>query len=151
MRKTLIFLIIFLGSSTIYCQAQCITSKNGAEVLTTFYKVYNIAWSTFNGDILVKKLDSLKKIYCSIKLKRQLDDEFKHTGLDHDMLIKDQYTDVRHLKSLVIKNDLKRANKYIVTYTASTVSASNKPIDVQVIIHVTLCRENGCLKIASVE
>ena len=145
MKKILLaFLII---TSVIASKAQDSSSgQQAVHMLKEFYTAYNTAWSTTKGYVLIKKLDSLQRKYCTKKLRN----EVKEIGLDHDPLIGIDYTDVEHLKTLSITKDPGNANGYIVFYMAHTLSASNKPTDEKVVIHVIVVKEEGVAKIASV-
>ncbi len=121
--------------------------KQAIQMLKTFYINYNTAWSTTKGYALVRKLDSLEKKYCTSKLRS----EQKKEGLDHDLLTNDQGTDIEHLRTLSVVKDQTKRNWYIVSYIAHTLSASYKPIDVKVVIHVEMARVGNELKIASTD
>jgi len=140
-------IIMFLANHN-YTQAQnVVDDKQAVQMLKEFYTSYNTAWSTTKGFVLTKKLDSLQLKYCTKKLRR----EVKESGLDQDPLIGIDYTDVGHLKTLTITRDAAKKNSYVVCYIAHTLSAANKPIDERVIIHVTVIKERGKLKIESVK
>jgi hypothetical protein len=147
--KKLLFIILFLP---LIAQAQVNPSdKQAIEMLKEFYTKYNTAWANTNGKVLIKKLDSLQSEYCTSALRKELKKEFKRVGLDHDELINDDYTDVAHLNTLKITTDLHKANVYIVSYTVFTKDASNNPTQEKIVIHVSVVKENGSFKIASVK
>jgi hypothetical protein len=101
-----------------------------------FYIAYNTAWSAnITPKALDEKLDSLKLKYCAIALMIDL----KGDG-DHDVLINDQYTDVEHLKTLIVSKESAKVNSYMVSYIAPTTNPSNKPIEEKVIIHLTVMK-----------
>jgi hypothetical protein len=146
MKKPL--LILLLTVNVIVSKAQDNSfDKQAIAMLKEFYTAYNTAWSTSKGYVLIRKLDSLQRKYCTQKLRH----EVKESGLDHDPLIGDDYTDVEHLKTLKILKDPAKTDTYIVFYITHTLSAANKPIDEKVIIHVTVAKDNGTYKIASVK
>jgi hypothetical protein len=139
--------ILFLSNSSCARSQNDVADKQAVQMLKEFYTAYNTTWSTTKGYVLTKKLDSLQRKYCTKKLKN----EVKEFGLDHDPLIGDDYTDAEHLKTLTVTKDSAKASAYIVSYIAHTLSASNKPIDEKVIIHVTVVKEGESFKIAAVK
>jgi hypothetical protein len=150
-----IILVFLFVTGALVSEAQNISSDEPAvEMLKAFYTAYNTAWATAtlkteqDARVLIKKLDSLQTKYCTIKLRRELKELFKKEGLDHDLLINDEGTDIPHLKTLKIVKDESKADAYTVSYVDHTLSPSNKPIDKTVIIHVAVAKENGSYKIA---
>jgi hypothetical protein len=150
---------IFLGLLLVICvfasEAQNSYSDTEAvKMLKTFYIAYNTAWATSNlkteqgAHAFIEKLDSLKTEYCTIKLRKGLKGLFKKEGLDHDLLLNDEGTDIAHLKTLKIVKDESKTKAYTVSYVDHTLSPAYKPIDNTVIIHVTVAKENGTYKIA---
>lgn len=145
----IICVIFTCGSSCVHAQND-IADNQAIQMLKEFYTSYNIAWSIHAApDVLVKRLDSLQKKYCTIKLRNELKEEFKQDGLDHDLLINDEYTDIEHLKTLTITKDKTKVNAYVVSYVVHTTRAY-KPVDQKVIIHLTIAKEGDGFKIASV-
>jgi hypothetical protein len=145
-----LFLILLFVSTTFISHAQIVTDNKAAvEMLKKFYIAYNTEWSTDKFPRLQKRLDSLQNKYCTIWLKKQLKEMTRGEGSDHDLLINDEYTDVPHLKTLKVVNDLGKPNTYIVSYVDHTMSPAYKPIDKTVVIHVTVVKENGEYKIAN--
>ena len=147
----LCFLIYILIGYQSFCVAQ--TNSNNEDpvlMLKNFYTAYNTAWiRTKDNMILIKKIDSLERKYCSkgfiIKLKK----EFKAGGLDHDLLTNDEGADETSLQSLSIKESAK-PNIYIVSYHHDTLTPDNKPINKLVVFHVRLINEKGNYKIDGV-
>ncbi|HWD88567.1 MAG TPA: hypothetical protein VG367_10605 [Mucilaginibacter sp.] len=152
--KTIIYSFIacitLLSGSSVKAQNDS-TDKQAMQMLTEFYTAYNTAWAVHSApDVLIKRLDSLQSKYCTIKLRAILKKEFKKNGLDHDLLLNDQGTDIEHLKTLTVTKDATKSNAYIVSYTVHT-TRGYKPIDIKVIIHVSVVKEHGKLKIASTD
>jgi hypothetical protein len=149
MKKAITLFLICIV--TINGLAHTKSQGNSSEIamLRKFYIEYNTAWANSNGNILIKKLDSLKSKYCTKNLRKELQAEFKRVGLDHDQLINDDYTDVAHLNTLNVTKENGKPNGYIVSYTVFTKDASNHPIQENIIVHVTVVKENGSFKIAS--
>ncbi|PWG77899.1 hypothetical protein [Pararcticibacter amylolyticus] len=154
MKAIVLFIMIctlLLGKTSCANTQNDIFERQSIEMLKEFYTAYNTAWVTApTPQILVKKLDSLQQIYCTLQLRKELKIEFKKAGLDHDILLNDQGTDVEHLKTLKVSKDSAKLNDYIVSYIAPTADPSNKPIKVKVVIYVTVLKEGGHPKIASV-
>ena len=147
-----IFLICLISLNTLACvQAKQDTNTAAITMLKEFYTTYNAAWATNNGSILIKKLDSLQSRYCTLPLRKELKKEFKRVGLDHDELINDDFTDVAHLNTLKVAVDPKKPNCYIVSYIVFAKDVSNNPTQEKIVIHVTVLKEKGSLKIASVK
>ncbi|MBS0425346.1 MAG: hypothetical protein JSR71_13235 [Proteobacteria bacterium] len=140
-------LFIFLISINRVQSQNKLADKEIKEMLREFYTAYNTTWSTCNMQLLKYKLDSLQRKYCTKKLIQQV----KEYGLDHDPLIGDDYTDVEHLKTLSITKDSSQPFAYTIYYIAHTLSASNKPIDEKVIIHLTVAKEGDIYKVASIK
>lgn len=84
------------------------TDDPSIAMLKEFYIEYTTAWSNTNGRVLIKKLDSLQSKFCTIAYRKELKQEFKSVGLDHDELINDAATDVEHLNTLKILKDPKK-------------------------------------------
>lgn len=122
------------------------SDSQSIKMLSTFYSEYNSAWSSTKGKILLKRLDSLQRIYCTSKLRN-----LQHKEDEHDLIINDQYTDIKHLKTLTVKKNTAKPNAFIVSYIAPTRNASNEPIEVKVVINVVVAKEQGALKIASTD
>ncbi|WP_426669705.1 hypothetical protein ACPPVU_00390 [Mucilaginibacter sp. McL0603] len=124
-------------SSNNFVQAQNeVESKQAIQIIKEFYIAYNTAWSAnIAPKVLDQKLDSLKMKYCAITLMICLKGD-----LDHDVLINDQYTDVRHLKTLIVSKAPTKGNSYIVSYIAPTTNPSNKPIEEKVVIYLTVMK-----------
>jgi len=120
-------------------------------MLTIFYTAHNSAWiNTEDNFVLVKKLDSLQKKYCSLRFQKVIKKEFKLGGLDHDLLTNDEGADANFFKTLKVEKDKVNQNVYSVSYTYHTKDPSYRPIDKKVILHVTVVKEGDSYKIDSV-
>jgi len=110
-----------------------VPGKQAIVMLKEFYTTYmtEVAGS---GDprISEKKLDVLKKRYCTAKLISRLPKLAEQT--DADPIINAQDSSPECVKTLLVKPDLKKPNQYIVSYNDG-VSA--------VMIHVSLIQQNG--------
>lgn len=120
-----------------FAQAQDeVEAKQAIQMIKEFYIEYNTIWSAVvTPKLLDQKLESLKMKYCAITLMIDLKGD-----IDHDALINDQYTDVQHLKTLIVSKDPAKINSYIVSYIAPTTNPSNKPIEEKVVIHLTVMK-----------
>jgi hypothetical protein len=116
------------------------------QMLKEFYIAYNAAWSTAKGEIPIKKLRSLQRKYCTNKLINGIKEE----DFDHDPLLGEDYEYVEHLKTVTVIKDRNKENTYIVSYIDNTTQGGN-PIDIKVVLHVTVVKEGGSFKIASVK
>jgi hypothetical protein len=121
------------------------------KMLKEFYTAYNTAWSTADGNVLIKKLESLRSQYCTVAYQKKFKEEFKEVGLDHDELVNDAATDVAHLNTLKVVKDLKKANEYIVSYMVFGKDVSKNPLREEIVIHVFVMKENGTYKIAAIK
>jgi hypothetical protein len=125
-----------------------VPEKQAVQMLREFYTAYSKIKFTVKYR---NQIDSLQKKYCTIKLRKELKEEFKAGGLDHDPLTNDYGMDDVKLKTMLIKRESATVNVYSVSYTTSTTSPANKPIEEKVTLHVAVAEETGVLKIASVK
>lgn len=121
--------------------------KQAIQLIKEFYIAYNTAWSSdVSPKILDQKLDSLQMKYCAVTLIVEL-----KGSADHDILINDQYTDVKHLRTLSVSKDTHKLNSYIVSYIAPTTDASDKLIEERVVIHLTVMKGARGIVINSID
>jgi len=81
----IILIICLLSNNSAFTQNYD-TDKQEIQMLRDFYSVYNTEWEIVKDPhILIKKLDSLQRKYCTKKLREKIKDEFKRGGLDHDL------------------------------------------------------------------
>jgi hypothetical protein len=145
-------MVCLVGLKSFACgQAKPNIDDPAINMLKEFYIAYNTAWATTKGNILIKKLDSLKSRYCTEAYQKELKNEFKEVGLDHDELINDAATDVEHLNTLKVIKDLKKVNEYIVSYVVFGKDVSNNPLQEKIVMHVLVMKENGIYKIAAIK
>ena len=86
-------------------------------MLRTFYTWYIKAYnSSHDTNIVIKKLDSLKNIYCTKDLLNKIAKQTKNDELDYDPFIKAQDSNIGNEKTLTIKKDEGKTNVYIVSY-----------------------------------
>jgi hypothetical protein len=131
--------------------ARAQNDKQAVQMLKEFYNAHNTVWSTTKDNyILIRKLDSLQRKYCTMSLRRELKKEFQANGLDHDILTNDYDINIEALKTMSISKDPTKPKGYIVSWTISTLNPSYKPIKKKVFVHVTVVKENNSSKINSV-
>lgn len=122
------------------------------DMLREFYVTYNTVWVTERGQVLVRRLDSLKEKYCTENLRMSLNEQFEKHGLDHDVLINDLYADLELLSSsLSITKDDDNDNAYFVSYAADIEESANNPVNMKVTIHVFVEKEGDTFKISDVK
>jgi hypothetical protein len=119
------------------------SDKTAIKMLKDCYKAYNTTWATAKGTSLRKKLDSLRQRYCTDELIQKL-----KNNPDFDLLGYNPYTDVEHLKTLMVKKE-PSDDTYVVSYMEHS-NDDSKPADVKITIHVNVAEQPEGLKIASV-
>lgn len=154
MKKTMYITLILICFCVNSALTQSSAEENSAiEMLKEFYTVYNITWSAPPNKkeplAMDKKLRELRAKYCTKKLSAQL----KNETLDYQdvMLGEWFYTDLKHLKtSLKVIKDNTKTNGYIVSYISPNEDPTGKPIQENVLLKITVAKEDGRFKIASV-
>jgi hypothetical protein len=151
--KKLLAIILFL-SVTLDSKAQVSSLDNHAiETLKEFYTAHCKIWAIkpppppkeFDS-----KLDSLQKRYCTQKLRKEAKEWLGDDG--HDLFTNDWGIDIESLKTMTIVKDSAKGSTYIVSYMVIAYPQSpTKPVKEHIILHVTLTKENGELKIASIK
>jgi hypothetical protein len=151
--KRISLIILFIASALTSKSQYNSSDKEAIQMLKEFYTAYIMAWDEWKPHtvptVTIRKTDSLKQKYCTAKLKVDLKKLFKAEGLDHDLLINDEPTDMKHLKTLTVIKDPAKRNAYLVSYMDSNFTPTGKAIEKKNIIHVTVAKEAGRLKIAS--
>lgn len=128
--NSLIFVVIFNCA-----QAQSNDPHVKAlEMIKGFYT--NYITDMDKGD--VSKLDTLQKESCTVNLLHKIPKLSKQ--MDADPFLKAQDTNIKFLKSLTVKKDLKKEGHYVVSYG----------IDEKVAINLTVVKVNGEYKIDAV-
>ncbi len=150
MTKTLIIFTLLIFSHYGYGQ-QPLPKSTVQKMLIDFYVQYNTAWSTIKDNaVLIKRLDYLRRSFCTPSLYQKLRKDFETDGLDHDALINDEYTNVINLHTIKVNKVAGGDNRYVVSYMDSTLSPSYKPVYKKVIIYIEVALVNGQYKIAKV-
>lgn len=146
-------LILLFHGNLVHAQKDT-NNDQALQMLKEFYTEYNTAWIRWLGvkdnSILVKKIDSLEKKYCSLKMRAELKKEFKASGLDYDILRNNEGADEKSLKTLTVVKDKMKKYTYIVSYIYDTMSPSYKPITATVVIHIAVTKEKDGYKIDAV-
>jgi hypothetical protein len=153
MKKIIPFLIWIIPVFFSCGQAQ----KNEAfdnqakKVIKDFYTDYITSFSTEPpGKSHQKKLESLQEKYCTETLLKKIPSISEQ--MDEDPFLKAQDGDASLLQNLTIANEIQKKNGYIVSYNYNRLIRFNPDSSVKetVIIHLTVVKENGNIKIDSV-
>jgi hypothetical protein len=91
-----------------------------------------------------EKIDTIINKYWTKRLKNYIDLQFKEYELDYDPFIKGQMFDIRILKTLTVRHDLKSNNIYYVSFTFDTIIRKTTTIK------LTILKEKGSYKIDNV-
>lgn len=133
-------LIILLCIITFVTRAHPLPPDKGATMLKGFYSAYITASSQdADPEKIEQKLTALRKKYCTSVCLKQFKMLVKQT--DADPITKTQDMDLGVLKTLSIKQNPRKLNRYTVKYSETAESHETT------IIYVTLIQENGILKI----
>jgi hypothetical protein len=138
-------LVLFLVAAAFTAKAQNQPADKGITMLTEFYKAYISVSSNEQMDLKVMeaKLTALRRNNLTKACQKQFTELIEET--DGDPIIKAQDTYKELLKTLVIKKDVKKSNRYLVTYT--DIAGSRQ----KTTIYVTLAMQGNNLKIAYLE
>jgi hypothetical protein len=151
--KKLLFFILLIAIAFVSKAQNNASDKQAIQMLKEFYTAHCKIWTvkpplppeTFNV-----KLDSLQKKYCTQKIRKEAKKGLDDVG--YDLLTGDWGIDIESLKTMTVVKDSTKGNTYIVSYTVVGYPQSpTKPVKEHVILHVTLIKENGELKIASIK
>jgi len=114
----------------------------GVTMLNKFYTAYISASSVEDGNLeaMETKLSALRRKYCTAACLKQFKALVKQTDADPIVKAQDSYKEL--IKTLEIKKDPKKQNRYAVSYT--DIQGNQEKIT----IYVTLTAQNGMLKIA---
>jgi hypothetical protein len=141
-------IILFLTfSSCVYSQSH---EKQVEDMLLQFYTAHQKVWEKKNPSTVLNELDSLYQVYCTTNLSLELNKLFQEQGLDHDIFTNDYGMDEESLETLAIAKDSSRDHAYLVSYSVNSEDPSNKPLKIEVIIHLSVTKENGNFKISEV-
>jgi len=156
LKATIQYLLLFLlTANSIFCQSNTMNNNEGnvyseEQILITlkaFYsnyiKQYSKIESEDNVKIVIDKINSIKKKYCTTRLMNKIENE----ELDEDPFLKSQDFNVEWSNTLRFRKDSKKQNIYIVSYSYYD---NYKRTNINKIIKLTLVKQNGCYKIDSV-
>ena len=149
--KFFLLIISFLPIPLVLKAQASSSDKQAIKMLNEFYTAHCKIWVIKpTPKTLYLKLDSLQKKYCTQKLRKEAKESFNDVG--YDLLTGDWGIDIKSLKTLTIVKDSAKENTYIVSYMVIGYPQSpTKPVNELVILHVSLAKENGQLKIASIK
>jgi hypothetical protein len=140
MKKLVVIILLIITAFT--TNAHNTPVDKGITMLTDFYKAYITLSSDQDIDLRVMeiKLTQLRRKYLTQACQKQFTVLAEET--DADPIIKAQDSYIELLKTLVIKKDNKKANRYLVTYV--DIAGSRE----KTTIYVTLTAQNNVLRIA---
>ena len=113
-----------------------------ATMLKIFYTNYITAISEFNMQKMDSYLDSLKKVYCTPKLLKGIQNEFERGELGYDPFINAQDADKECLQTLTIKKDT------LIPYYNVSYKESYSGITVNIKLKIE--KENDSIKITDI-
>ena len=136
MTALLSFMVSILTIANSFCvQAQDVDSASQAQgMIKRFY----ISYITDVDKGETSKLDALQKKVCTARLLQRIPKLADQ--LDADPFLKAQDSNIKFLKSLTVKEDLKKEGHYIVSYG----------IDEKVVINLMVVKQDGNYKIDNV-
>lgn len=142
MRKYLnLFALLAFLLLTIHSHGQNVRDSSNSKILSTlnaFYKAY-ISEMSNAGIPDEKKLDEIKKKYCTPSLLKKLAKQ----EMDYDPFLNAQDSDINILKSISIKRNNQKDNQYLVSYIDSY---SKK----RILINLMMKNQNNNFKIDNV-
>lgn len=153
--KILVFISLIYFT---FCSSSCIQSQNthyeDEEVkmikrfYTEFCNVWNNTPSSVPANLLNEKIDSLAQGYCTLQIRNKAK-EWAEYG--QDKYTNDYGIVSESLKKLMITKDSTKVNSYIVYYTTTNSDASGRPVKQEVILHISVIKENDSYKIDDVK
>jgi len=149
------FIICAFLTFTIGCsQVQNNVSENQANsMLFEFYSKYFYLWENtpisenLPANVLYGKLDSLMIVYCTPNLRKKANEHLEF-GVD---LLTNNLVSIDLNENLKIQKDSTKENEYIVSFIATNSDAADKPVKQNVILHVTVIKEDESFKINSIK
>lgn len=114
-----------------------------------FYENGEIWNGTENTEMLSGKLIPMYKKYCSQKFFRELNDELKRMGVDHDLITCDYGFSKESIETFSIE-PLKKG-KYRVTYNVVMDDYLGGKVKTHAILMVTIIKEDNTLKVMNIE
>jgi hypothetical protein len=141
---TIFFATVVLLISNTGCAQSQNEDKEIKSMLKEFYTAYITEISENpNLKLMVVKLDSLKKKYCTVALRKKIPGLVEQSSADP--IIKAQDSNIEYLKTLAVEKDSKNTNQYIVSYYDSSNPAIEKTI-----IHLAVVKEKESYKVNDV-
>lgn len=146
MKKLIILFGMHLMLFFNFCNAQ--KSEDNKEGIFTLKEFYT-AYSKFRFRVeYIPSIDSLFKKYCTSRLQK---DAKKYMQYGHDLLTNDWGINSEDIQTLVIRKDISRDNRYIITYTTFLDNPDGILQKKDVVLYVTLIKEGKTYNIDSVE
>jgi len=135
-----LFTLLFMTGSSVYSQ-KISEEKQVIALLKEFYTIYMTTVANDQPLQSEKKIDSLKKKYCTKRLLLRL--PTLANQIDADPFLNAQDSSIDCLKTLSVRKNPKAFNQFIVTYF--DIYSQSK-----FIIYLTIVKENGNFKIDSI-
>ncbi|MBS1520721.1 MAG: hypothetical protein JST50_06995 [Bacteroidetes bacterium] len=151
MKASKIFLVLFILSVCTYCIAQGTRNDKQVTMLKEFYASYCKLWAAKPlppPKEFYKKLDSLQKVYCSQKIRKEAKDWFDDDG--HDLYTNDWGIKPSDVKLMTVVKDVKKPNGYILNYTTLFHEAPSKYVRRNITLYLELIKTGSEYKIDSV-
>lgn len=127
------------------CYAQPNNDSRIILMLKEFYTAYSEI--SFRSED-IPKVDSLQEKYCTSQLRKEAK---RYLQDGHDLLTDDWGISKESLSSMKITKDPAKEKTYIVSYIVDSYPvAPDKPVKKQVVLHITVVKEDELYKIDSV-
>ena len=143
--RTKILLTLFTTAILSFnCKLACSQSNSSDEQMVTMLKKFYTNYITESaGTADEKKLDLIKRQYCTAELLKKIEQQLKTGALDYDPFIMAQDCDKEWLKTLKVKKDAVNNNIFLITY----VDNYNKK---QITIHLRVIKQKDSYKIDAI-
>lgn len=146
--KKILCLILSLFALTVCAACSSQDSKKVSLIKMMYVKNDSIWKNEMDPYKLTKDLGKLYEQYCSVKFKKELLEEQKSMGLDHDLITADWPMDNKSLGTMKIYK--KAELVFHVSYVTHIEDPTGKMKVYQVVLCVRLTKERGCYKIENV-
>jgi hypothetical protein len=147
------FILLLLTSIFTSGAQTTVQDKQAEQMLKEFYIAHCKIWTTKPVPSPIKfesQLDSLQRIYCTVQIRKKAKEWLKDDS--HDLITNDWGIDIKSLNTLKIVRDASKRNAFIVSYIVIAYPQSpNKPVKQPVVLHITVRKENGEFKIATIQ
>lgn len=140
--------VILIVNSAISCSPENQDGKCEIEMLKEFYVAHCSLYHLSQDN---KRTDSLVDKYCTPRLSAIIKAINEQSYYEHDPLTKDAGIDSLSLKTLIVKKDPQKTNGFIVTFSVIQDAPDMSKVKTDVIIHLTVVRENDKFKIDEID